>query len=82
VTQPLDAGVTSVFKRKFLEMLSQETNIVRNHNKEEAITNGHAWSFLPYAWNHDKASIIRQCFAQNTSASKEDVRTAAKVPLQ
>lgn len=42
VTQPLDAGVISVFKRVFLEMLSQEANFVRNYNKEKAITNGQA----------------------------------------
>ncbi|KAG0311343.1 hypothetical protein BGZ97_011914 [Linnemannia gamsii] len=73
VTQPLDADIISVFKRAFLEMLSQETNIIRNYHKEEAITNGHAWSLVPYTWNHVKSSTIRNCFAK-TPVLPEEMR--------
>ncbi|KAF9113711.1 hypothetical protein BGX30_006875 [Mortierella sp. GBA39] len=73
LTQPLDAGVISVFKRAFLEMLSQETNIVRNYNNEKAISNGQAWSLVPYAWNLVKASTIWSCFAK-TPVLPEEMR--------
>ncbi|KAF9545544.1 hypothetical protein EC957_010853 [Mortierella hygrophila] len=52
VTQPLDAGI-----------LSQETCIVRDYDNAKPISNGQAWSLLPYAWNKVKASTIRNCFA-------------------
>ncbi|KAG0256946.1 hypothetical protein BGZ95_005366, partial [Linnemannia exigua] len=63
ITQPLDAGCFSVFKRAYLEMLSQESCIVINHGDAKSISNGHAWSLLPFAWNRVKASTIRNCFA-------------------
>ena len=64
VTQPLDAGVISVFKRAFPEMLSHETYVVRTFDNAKAISNGHAWSMIPYAWNSVKAMTLRNCFAK------------------
>jgi len=63
MTQPLDAGVISVFKRAFLEMLSCETQIIRNYDKQNAIANGLAWSLVPYAWSRVKPQTLRNCFA-------------------
>ena len=64
VTQPLDAGVISAFKRMFLEMLGFETYYARNFEQTVIITNGHAWSLVPYAWDQMKPSILRNCFAK------------------
>ncbi|KAG0250861.1 hypothetical protein BG011_008032 [Mortierella polycephala] len=49
VTQPLDAGVISVFKRSSLEMLSNETSCIR------------ALTTAPFAWNSITAKTIRNC---------------------
>ncbi|KAG9071551.1 hypothetical protein KI688_005763 [Linnemannia hyalina] len=87
VAQPLDAGAFSVFKRVFLEMLSQETCIVRDYDNAKAISNGQAWSLFSYAWNKvkeafhvqviiwwaAKPSTIRNCFA-HVPALPEAVR--------
>ncbi|KAF9116738.1 hypothetical protein BGX30_005862, partial [Mortierella sp. GBA39] len=54
VTLPLDAGVISAFKRVFLEMLGFETYYARNFDQTTSITNGHAWSLVPYAWDQMK----------------------------
>lgn len=64
VTQPLDAGVISAFKRVFLEMLGFEIYYARNFDQTTSITNGHAWSLVPYAWDQMKPSTIRNCFAK------------------
>lgn len=64
VTQPLDAGVISAFKRVFLEMLGFETYHSRNFDQKTSITNGRAWSLVPYAWDQMKPSILRNCFAK------------------
>jgi len=64
VTQPLDAGVISAFKRVFLEMLGFETYYARNFDQTTNITNGHAWSLAPYAWDQMKPSTVRNCFAK------------------
>jgi len=64
VTQPLDAGVISVFKRAFLEMLGYETYYVRNFDNANCISNGRAWALIPYAWNRIKPSTLRNCFAK------------------
>jgi hypothetical protein len=71
IVQALDAGVISVFKCVFLEMLSQKTNIVRNYTQDDAITNGHAWSVVPYAWNYVRALTIRNCFFKTPVLPKE-----------
>jgi len=73
MTQPFDVGIFSVFKRAFLEMLSQETSIIRTPDKSKAIGKGHAWSLLPYAWNQVKASMIRYCLA-HTPIFPNDMR--------
>lgn len=73
VTQPLDAGIISVFKRALLELLSQETSLVRTYDKTKAISNGHAWSLIPYAWNRVKATTVRNCFAK-TPIVPDDMR--------
>ncbi|KAF9896205.1 hypothetical protein BX616_007929, partial [Lobosporangium transversale] len=77
VTQPLDAGVISVFKRAFLEMLSHESHLVRTFNMAKAISNGHAWSIIPYAWNSVKATTLRNCFAE-TPVLPEEMRQSLK----
>ncbi|KAG0247932.1 hypothetical protein DFQ27_001396, partial [Actinomortierella ambigua] len=61
VTQPLDQGVISVFKRKFLHMLS-DVVISATYGTCEAVTNGIAWSLIPYAWSHMKEPTLRHCF--------------------
>lgn len=64
VTQPLDAGVVSAFKRVFLEMLDLETYYARNFDETTTITYGRAWSMVPYAWDQMKPSTLRNCFAK------------------
>lgn len=61
VTQPLDAGVISVFKRQYVEMLTNQA-IVKKYAHGAKVTNGEAWSLIPYAWSQVKASTLRQCF--------------------
>ncbi|KAF9177014.1 Tigger transposable element-derived protein 6, partial [Haplosporangium sp. Z 767] len=61
VTQPLDGGAISVFKRHYLEMLSDK-EILKAYTSGNKITNGEAWSLIPYAWSHVKASTLRHCF--------------------
>lgn len=73
VTQPLDAGVISVFKRAFLELLSQETHLIRNYDKKKCISNGQAWSLIPHAWGRVKPQTLRNCFA-NTPVLPEEMR--------
>lgn len=64
VTQPLDAGVISVFKRAFLELLSQDTSSVRTATEGNSISIGAAWSLIPEAWSHVKPRTLRSCFAK------------------
>jgi len=71
VTQPLDAGVISVFKRAFLEMLSNETHLIRNYGNKKNISNGLAWTLIPYAWSRVKALTLRNCFAKTPILSPE-----------
>lgn len=73
VTQPLDAGIISVFKRALLDLLSRETSLVKTYDKSKAISNGHAWSLVPFAWNKVKASTVRNCFAK-TPVLPDDMR--------
>lgn len=61
VSQPLDAGVISVFKRRYVEMLINKA-IVKKYATQKKITNGEAWSLIPYAWSQVKASTLRHCF--------------------
>lgn len=72
-TQPLDAGVISVFKRAFLELLSQETHLIRNYDQRTCISNGEAWSLIPHAWSRMNAQTLRNCFA-NTPVLTDDMR--------
>ncbi|KAK3837894.1 MAG: hypothetical protein JOS17DRAFT_837625, partial [Linnemannia elongata] len=39
----------------------------------KAISNGHAWSLVPFAWNKVKASTVRNCFAK-TPVLPDDMR--------
>ena len=78
VTQPLDAGVISVFKRAFLEQLCQETSYIRtDEHKRKNISNGEAWTFIPSAWKHLKPRTLRSCFAK-TPVLPESMREAIK----
>lgn len=78
VTQPLDAGVISVFKRAFLEQLSQETSFIRtDDNKKKNISNGEAWTLIPSAWGHLKPRTLRSCFAK-TPVLPDNIREAIK----
>ena len=63
VTQPLDQGIISVFKRQYLEMLSNKA-VTQQYATGKKITNGEAWSLIPYAWSHVKASTVRHCFCK------------------
>jgi len=69
VTQPLDQGIISVFKRQYLEMLSNKV-IIKEYASGENITNGVAWSLIPYAWSHVKALTVRHCFCKAGVLSK------------
>ena len=73
VTQPLDAGIISIIKRALLELLSRETSLVHTYDKSKAISNEHAWSHIPYAWNKIKSSTVRNCFAK-TPVLPDDMR--------
>lgn len=72
VTQPLDQGIISVFKRQYLEMLSNKA-VTKRYATARKITNGDAWSLIPYAWSHVKASTVRHCFCKAEVLSKEQV---------
>jgi hypothetical protein len=69
LTQPLDQGVISAFKRRYLEMLSNKA-IIKEYATGEKITNGEAWSLIPYAWSHVKALTVRHCFCKAAVLSK------------
>jgi len=64
VTQPLDAGVISAFKRAFLEKLGREIYLARNFDQTTSISNGRAWTLIPYVWDEMKPSTLRNCFAK------------------
>lgn len=64
VTQPLDAGVISAFKRAFSDMLGFETYSAHTFEKMKCISNGRAWTLIPYAWNQAKPSTLRNSFAK------------------
>jgi hypothetical protein len=72
VTQPLDAGIISAFKRHYLEMLSNKS-VTKEYATGEKITNGEAWSLIPYAWSHVKALTVRHCFCKVDVLSKAQV---------
>ncbi|KAF9551131.1 hypothetical protein EC957_010017 [Mortierella hygrophila] len=73
VTLPLDAGVTSVFKRRYVEMITYQA-IVNRYASGKKVTNGEAWSLIPYAWSQVKTSTIRHCFSHHEGSSKGDSR--------
>ncbi|KAF9284366.1 hypothetical protein BGZ88_010019 [Linnemannia elongata] len=72
VSQPLDAGITSSFKRHYLEMLSNKS-ITKEYATGEKIINGEAWSLIPYAWSHVRALTVRHCFCKASILSKAQV---------
>jgi len=72
VTQPLDAGIISSFKRHYLEMLSNKS-IAKEYATGEKITNGEAWSLIPYAWSHVTALTVRHCFCKAGVLSQAQV---------
>lgn len=61
VTQPLDAGVISVFKRRYVDMLINKSR-VKKYATQQKVSNGEAWSLIPYAWSQVRASTLRNCF--------------------
>lgn len=63
VTQPLDQGIISVFKRKFLEMLGDQ-EIAASYGSNHHIMTGKAWSLIPFAWSHVKETTLRHCFRE------------------
>jgi len=69
ITQPLDQGIINVFKRKYLEMLSNKA-IAKEYAIGDKITNGEAWSLIPFAWSHVKALTVRHCFCKAGVLSK------------
>ncbi|KAF8924002.1 hypothetical protein BGZ47_004323, partial [Haplosporangium gracile] len=69
VAQPLDAGIISVFKQHYLEMLSNKA-VTKEYAAGEKITNGEAWPLIPYAWPHAKAVTVRHCFCKPGVISK------------
>jgi len=88
VTQPLDQGIISVFKRRYLEMLSNKA-ITKEYATGEKIANGEAWSLIPYAWSHVKPLTVRHCFckagvltkAQVDKLEQESIRVEERLPL-
>jgi len=72
VTQPLDQGIISVFKRQYLEMLSNKA-VTQQYATGRMITKGEAWSLIPYAWSHVKAATVRHCFCKAGVFSKAQV---------
>lgn len=73
LTQPLDAGIISVFKRKYLQMLSRQTSIIRTLDEGNDIPRHVAWSIIPHAWSYVTAATIRHCFL-NTPVLPEGIR--------
>jgi hypothetical protein len=69
VTQPLDAGIIGAFKRQYLEILSNKA-VTKEYATREKMTNGEAWSLIPYAWSHVKALTVRHCFCKAGVLSK------------
>lgn len=77
VTQPLDAGVISAFKRAFLDMLGFETYYARTFDGAKCISNGRAWTLIPHAWSQTKPSTLRNCFAKTPilpTSMREELR--------
>jgi len=79
VTQPLDAGVISAFKRAFLEILGREMYYARNFEPKASISNGVAWTLIPDAWDEIKPSTLRHCFAK-TPILPTEMRDALRRP--
>jgi len=73
ITQPLDAGIISVFKRKYLQMLSRQTSIIRTLDEENDTPPHVAWSIIPHAWSFVTAATIRHCFLE-TPILPESIR--------
>ena len=88
VSQPLDAGIISAFKRHYLEMLSNKS-ITKEYATGEKIINGEAWSFIPYEWSHVKALTVRHCFckvdvlpkAQSDKLEQDSINVEERPPL-
>ncbi|KAF9550085.1 hypothetical protein EC957_001571 [Mortierella hygrophila] len=74
VSQPLDAGVISVFKRAMLNLVWDSISLVRTADISSTITNGKGWSLIPYTWDQLKPSILWNCFAKTNvlSAKKSE----------
>lgn len=77
VTQPLDAGVISVFKRAYLELLSEETSLIRSTTDKTNLSNAKAWELIIEAWSHVKPRTLRSCFAK-TPVLPPDMRAEVK----
>jgi hypothetical protein len=45
-------------------MIGFETYYARNFDQTKTITNGCAWSMVPYAWEQMKPSTLRNYFAK------------------
>jgi hypothetical protein len=88
VTQPLDQGIISVFKRQYLEMLSNKA-VTTKYATGKKVTKGEAWSLIPYAWSHVKAVTVRHCFckagvlskAQADKLEQESANVEERAPL-
>jgi len=53
-------------------MLSNKA-ITKEYATGEKISNGEAWSLIPYAWSHVKALTVRHCFCKAGVLSKAQV---------
>ncbi|KAF9143152.1 hypothetical protein BGX30_001180 [Mortierella sp. GBA39] len=67
----LDESLTNkvAFKRHYLEVLDNKS-VTKEYATGEKITNGEAWSYIPYAWSHVKALAVRHCFCKVGVLSK------------
>ncbi|KAK3819389.1 MAG: hypothetical protein JOS17DRAFT_756331 [Linnemannia elongata] len=64
--------IISAFKRHYLEMLSDKS-ITKEYATGKMITNGEAWSLIPYAWSHVKALTARHYFCKAGVLTKAQV---------
>lgn len=62
VTQPLDAGIISVFKRFYQKEAAEATLVHHCSDKRTSITNLEGWNIIASAWSQVKTSSIRNCF--------------------
>ncbi|KAF9368822.1 hypothetical protein BGX21_006317 [Mortierella sp. AD011] len=83
-----EGDIEFVFKRQYLEMLSNKA-ITKEYAMGEKITNGEAWSLIPYAWSHVKAATVRHCFhkarvlskTQSDMLEQESIHVEEQTPL-